>query len=244
MRVILKREMQSKYRRSKLGASWIFVGPLLTTAVMVLAFAGIFQIPFNELPEYTHYVLSGVVFTTFISSGLSAITTAISFNRGVLSKVKVWKFAYPLAALIAQLINFLLGLMFVFIAGIIAGQIPNLVLVLAVISISSFVFGLGLMLSVVQVRFEDVGNILPVFLQLLMYVTPVFYQEELVPVRYKWVLDANPFVHLLRIFRFGVGSTNQLDISSLMVGQVVSTVVLVIGSLIFVKQWKKSVAYL
>ena len=244
VRVILKREMQSKYRRSRLGASWIFVGPLLTTAVMVLAFAGIFKIPLKELPSYTHYVLSGVVFTTFISSGLTSITTAISFNREVLSKVKVWKFAYPTAVLIAQIINFLFGLIFAFIAGIIAGQNPNMVLVFAVISISSFIFGLGLMLSVVQVRFEDLGNILPIILQLLMYVTPVFYKEELVPIRYKWVLNGNPFVHFLRIFRFGVGSTNELSIASLVGSQILSSVVLIFGMMIFVKNWKKSVSYL
>jgi len=211
---------------------------------MVLAFAGIFRVPINELPSYAHYVLSGVVFTTFICSGLTGVTTSISYNRGVISKVKVWKFSYPLSVLCAQLINFMFGSMLAFIAGAFAGKFPNGIFLLSIIGISFQIFGLGLILSVFQSRFEDVGNILPIVLQLLMYITPVFYREDLVPIRFLWVLNLNPFVHMLRIFRFGVGSTDNVPVISILGSIGFGVIFFTVGIWTFSKNWKKTVTYL
>jgi len=82
-----------------------------------------------------------------------------------------------------------------------------LVMLLVAILFQGFGFGLGLLLSSINVFFRDVGQLLGIFLQIWMWVTPIVYPESILPERFFTLVKFNPaysFIHTIReAFLFG-----------------------------------------
>ena len=226
-----------------MGVAWWFVGPLLTTAVLVAAFAGIFGIPRSELADYTTYVLSGVVFVNFVTSATLGVTTSVANNRTVIGRVQVWAFSYPVVSMVVALVSFLIGLLFVLVASILAGNSPSFLVVFPIVFLLALVFGVGVTLAVLHVHSEDVGNILPVLLQALFYLTPVFYQESQWPDSYSRFLGLNPLLPPLRLFR-DLTVAGNFQISDLVLSLMFAMVSLAIGVVVLSRNWQKIVARL
>lgn len=236
-----KRVTLARFRRSRLGLAWLFLGPLLTATVMVAAFAGVFRIPGQDLAGYSFYVLSGVVFIQFISIGLMSVATWGTSHRGVVTRIRVPILLYPLSALFASIATLLIGLLYTLIVGAIAGQVPNWKLPVALACLSAFVLGVGLWLGVYQVSNEDIGFLLPIVVQAFTYLTPVFYQEYIWPEGLARILRLNPLVYLLRLFREGLGY-EPLDSTAVLVAPLTAIAALVLGLLAHRRNWYRSVA--
>jgi lipopolysaccharide transport system permease protein len=114
----------------------------------------------------------------------------------------------PLAAVLGAFADFgiefllLLTMMWAYhvrFAGIVALTIvPFLLLTLAV------ALALGLFLSALNVRYRDVGHIVPFFIQLSFFVTPVAYPGNLVPSRLRWLCELNPMANVVEGFRWAL----------------------------------------
>jgi lipopolysaccharide transport system permease protein len=64
-----------------------------------------------------------------------------------------------------------------------------------------FSFGFASLLAALNARWRDVQHTLPFMLQIGMFVTPVVYQNTLVPARWRWLLALNPLTGLIDVFR-------------------------------------------
>jgi lipopolysaccharide transport system permease protein len=61
--------------------------------------------------------------------------------------------------------------------------------------------GLGLFLAAINAKFRDVRYILPFFIQILMYVTPVIYPISIIPPKYQWIISLNPMSGVINCAR-------------------------------------------
>jgi ABC-2 type transport system permease protein len=193
-----------RYRRSAIGFLWTMLHPLAMMLVMSFVFSSLFRF---EVPNFAVYALSGIVFWNFFSQAVVASMNSLRGNAGLLTKLPVPKAVFPLATVLAGLVNLVCALVPLIALMVATGHpvSPSLaVLPAAILVAGCFTLGAGLLLSPLATFFTDTVELVSILLMLLFYLTPVFYPESIVPGHLRWVLDANPVRWILNVFRLPI----------------------------------------
>ena len=194
----VKREFQSKYRNSLLGAAWNVINPL----AMILVYTVIFsQVMRAQLPgvdstfAYSIYLCSGVLTWGVFSEIIDRAQNTFLENANLLKKMSFPRLSLPVIVVANALLNFaiIFGLFTGFL--IVTGNFPGLVYlalvpVLAVMVV--FAIGLGVTLGVLNVFFRDVGKFFGIFLQFWFWLTPIVYPANILPDSIAELLAYNP----------------------------------------------------
>lgn len=198
---LIKRDFVSRYRKSILGVLWSLLNPLLTMLIMSIVFSYFFK---NQIQYFPVYVLSGQIIYGFFSESSTLAMNSIIAGEGIIKKVYVPKYIFPLSRVSSSLVN----LMFSFAAFILVFILTGApfkwtMLFLPIPLFYTFVFALGvsLALSSLAVFFRDMTYLYSVFLSLLTYLTPLFYPVEILPSRLQSVIGLNPMYQFIDYFR-------------------------------------------
>ncbi len=233
VRALVVRDLKVRYRRSTIGFLWTMLQPLLTMLVLTLVFSKVFRF---KLPHYPVYALAGIMFWNFFSQSVTTSMNSLKGNAQLLTKIPVPKAVFPVATVIAGVINLLLALVPLFAILLITGHpIHSAVLFIpvAILLAALFTLGAGLLLSPMAVFFYDTVEIVGVLLTLLMYMTPVFYPMDIVPEKYLWVVRFNPIRSVLEVFRDPIYFGKIPPLGHLTVAIAVAAVALVVGVIAF-----------
>ena len=201
VRALVARDLKVRYRRSAIGFLWSMLQPLLTMLVLTLVFSAIFR--FN-LRNYPVYALAGILFWNFFSQSITASMNSLRGNAHLLTKLPVPRAVFPVATVIAGVVNLLLALVPLFLILLVTGHPLRpalLFLPVPILLAALFTLGAGLLLSPLAVFFSDIMEMVGVGLTLLMYMTPVFYPLDIVPERMRWAVRYNPIRSVLEVFR-------------------------------------------
>jgi ABC-2 type transport system permease protein len=217
VRILVKRDLTLRYKRSFFGVGWTLLNPLLTSFVMWIVFSFVFGPVFPSGQKYAPYLIIGVLFLTFWNQGLTMSAESIANNKAIITKVKVKVQLFSLSTTIAAYLNFLIGFIPLLVVSIISGQkispmFPLIFLVGALFVL--FVSGVGLSLSILFIRFEDARNIINVLLLMLGYLTPIFYPISALSDKVRQIVTLNPltaFLDCLRWSFFDYGTFQLLD---------------------------------
>ncbi|GGY73631.1 ABC transporter permease [Pseudoduganella plicata] len=203
----VRREFQSKYRNTMLGASWAVLSPLALVLVYTLIFS---QVMHSRLPgatspyAYSIYLCAGV-----LTWGLFAeITTRgqVMFleNGNLLKKISFPRISLPIIVVANALVNFAivfsLFIAFLLITGQFVGlPFLGLVPVLAIQILLSI--GLALVLGILNVFFRDVGQFFNIAIQFWFWLTPVVYPFSIIPATLQPWLLWNPMTPLIQSYQ-------------------------------------------
>lgn len=204
---LVKKGIKLKYRRSYLGILWTLLEPLLTMIVLTIVFGSMFG---NPDPTFPVYILTGRLLYSFFSSATSGAMKSIRNNAGMIKKVYVPKYIYPLSSVLFNYIIFLLSLIVLVAVAVVLKVYPTIYLVQAVVPLVLILvtaFGVGMILSTMAVFFRDLEYLWSVALMLIMYASAIFYPAEKLlnkPGIYQFVLKCNPLYLLIHNFRQAV----------------------------------------
>lgn len=204
LRLLARRDLTVRYKRSMLGVWWTLLNPLLTVAVMWAVFSTVFRFEIPGDVPYVVYVLSGVMLITFFSQGVVASGSSIVASAGILSKVYVPAEVFAVAPALAALVNFGINVALLLVVQLIAGvgvPVTALLAPIPLVFLAMFVAGLGMMVASLAVAYRDVLDIVGVLLTLTMYATPGFYPVTIVPERFLFLVHINPLYSYLEVFR-------------------------------------------
>ena len=185
LRNLAGKDFKIKYRRSVLGVAWSILNPLLTMLVLTAVFSMIFKVrDYPDIGDFAVYYIVGASIWNFFAEATSSSLTSILGSAGLIKKVYIPKYIFPLEKSLFSLINFALSLIAV--AIVMAFRMSNInpgwTIVLFPIPVFYcllFVIGMSLILSAVSVYFQDVIHLYGVVLTLWMYLTPLIYPESL-----------------------------------------------------------------
>ncbi len=231
----MARDLKVRYRRSAIGFLWSMLQPLLTMLVLAAVFSALFRF---DIPNYPVYALAGIMFWNFFSQSITASMNSLKGNAQLFTKVPVPKEVFPLATVIAGVINLLLAMIPLFAILLITGHpIRPAVLFLpaAILLAALFTLGAGFLLSPLAVFFHDIIEMVGVLLTLLMYLTPVFYPMSIVPERYLWAVRFNPIRSILEVFRDPIYYGKIPPATHLGVAIAITVLALVVGAVAFRK---------
>lgn len=246
--MLVNRDLTVRYKRSLLGVWWTLLNPLLTAGIMYLIFGQLFGSRFGTTDEpYVVYLLSGVMFMTFFSQGVLATGAAITGASGILSKVYVPAEVFSISTALAAGVNFVISLIPLVAAQLIAGTgIPWTILLTPIpaLAMLAFVAGLGLLIASAAVFFYDVLDLTRVGVQLVTYLTPMFWPVSIIPEQYQYLLRFNPLFSYLEIFRGFMyrGEFAEWWAFVIMLGS--ALLMLVLGVWVFARSWRQMVGAL
>jgi len=199
----IKTELRLKFIRSRLGALWMILNPL--TQVLMFAFV-LSAVLSAKLPgisnryAYAIYLMSGILGWSLFIEIINRCLTLFIDNGNILKKLVFPRIALPLIVSGSALVNnALLFLAILMIFGLL-GHLPGSALVwlpvLMVINVA-LALGLGLALGVLNVFMRDIGQIAPVVLQFLFWLTPIVYMVDIIPKQYREWMILNPLIPII-----------------------------------------------
>ena len=236
LRVLVDRDMKLLYKRSALGIAWTLINPLLQLAVFSFVFRSV--IPIN-IPQFSSFAFSGLLIWTWSQTALFQATGLITSNKALIRQPNFPTAILPVVTTMTGLIHFLLALPVLIIFLAIDGIQPSSVLfLLPLLMVIQFVLTVGLAypLAAVNVTFRDTQHTLGVLLQMLFYLTPIFYDLNSVPKEFQPLYQLNPMVPLLEAYRAILLKGMQPDWQALLIVSLVVAVILPIGLAIFRRQ--------
>ena len=186
VRNLVVRDLKVRYRNSVLGFLWSLVNPLLTMAV----FTVVFTVLAGEsgIPNYPLFVLCAVLPWNLFSSSVMGAVVSIVGNAHLINKIYFPREILPLSTVLANLVNFLLALIPLFVVMVLFRApftVYLLLLPLVILVQLAFTLGVAFFLSCLNVFFRDTGVIMDVVLFAWFFLTPVFYPMQRLPQSYE-----------------------------------------------------------
>ena len=198
---LVKRDFKARYDRSILGMFWCILQPTLMMGLLYAVFSLFFK---AAIPNFTLYLVSGVVFYQFFTETTTTAMGSIRENAALIAKVKVPLWAYPVTRAISSLVNFLFALI-PLIAVVLLTHVPlratMLLLLYSTACMLLFALGVGLFLASLSVFFHDIQFLWGFACMLFMYATPIFYPEEVLMRGHHWMVYCNPIYHIIHFSR-------------------------------------------
>jgi lipopolysaccharide transport system permease protein len=197
------RDVKVRYKQTALGVAWVVMQPLLTTVIFTLFLGRMVGVPSDGVP-YPLFLYAGMLPWTFFTGAITFSSNSLVGNSHLITKVYFPRALIPAAAVAARLLDFAVGFaVLVFLmAWYRVGLTPNiLMLPVCVLLVMLFSLGLGMAASAVNVKYRDVGVIVPFVLQLWMFAAPVVYPVSLVPEGWRRLYALDPLVGIIEGFR-------------------------------------------
>ena len=247
LRLLVGQELTLRYKRSLLGIGWTMLNPMLTSLVLWLVFSFLFAGKLESGQLFAPYLMAGVLMNTFFHQGLIQAAGSISNNAAILTKVAVPPRIFAFAAALAALSNFLIGLLPLAFVVYASGQQLSIYLPIVLVTglfLTLLITGLGLMLSILYIRFDDTKNIVNVLLLILVYLTPVFYPIAILSDGMQRIVNLNPLTSYLDVFRWSFSGNAVSTWGDFIFLSLTGVIAFVLGNRIFKRLWPKTVAML
>jgi len=215
------KQIKTKYKQTAIGIGWAVLQPLLTTIIFAVFFYNLANLSTGAVKPVP-FLYSGLMLWTFFSTAMNGASMSLVTNAAMVTKVYFPRILLPLSLVIAALLDYGIswGLFFVIIA--LTGESLSLYLPLVVVPlVLTFVLvaGLSFFMSAMAAKYRDVQYIVPFFITILMYASPVLYPPSWVQnASLRWLLILNPIAGIMsaqRAFIFGSALDTELLLAAI-----------------------------
>lgn len=242
---LVSKDLKLKYRRSFLGYLWSVLNPLGIMLVMVIVFSRMFR---WNIEYYPVYLISGQILFNYMNAATSHSMYSILDNGALIKKIYIPKYIFTFSKVTSDLVDlfFNMGAMFLV---IIVTRTPlswyHLLIPVVLIELYFFTLGLGLFLAQASVFFRDIQYIYNVVLTAWSYLTPIFYDETMLPGKLHFlVVRFNPMFAYVKQLRQITVQQSLPDPKLVITGCVWAVIMMLLGSLFFKKNQSKFILYI
>lgn len=204
LRALTEREFRARYKQTVLGMSWAVVTPVLLMLVFVVFVHRAVTINTGGAP-YALFVYLGLLPWSFFSTSVSRGGTILVLESSLLNKVRCPREVFPLSTIGVAMLDFAVGLGVLGLLFLITWYPPawaSLWFPLILLVQIAATVGIVLMVSIVVVYVRDLGQALPLLLQLGLFATPVVYGVDALPAGVRsWYAFVNPMVGVITSYR-------------------------------------------
>lgn len=242
---LVRNDLRNRYRRSIIGIGWSLLHPIAMTVVLCMVFKQLYH---QNLREYAPYVLSGLTYWGFISAVVMQGCQCFFQGEHYIRQQPAPLAIYPLRTTLGAGFHLVLGLgvaialVWCFMGF---GNLPTLVYLVPTLALL-FVVGwsLAACTGLSNVLFQDSQHLFEVLMQILFYLTPIFWHVDSMPPRFRQVAMLNPFAVLLDLVRKPLLEGQCPSWSSVLFGSAIGAVTVVAASLALKRFEKRIVFYL
>ena len=225
------REIKAKYKQALLGIAWAIIQPVVLMAMLTVVFSYFARVPSDGFP-YPLFLFAALLPWQFFSGALNRGASALTNQAALITKIYFPRESLVIAALAAALVDFAITAL-VFIALLFYYRVVPTASWLWIVPILmvqiTFALGVMLFLAPLNAFYRDVGQAMPLAIQVWMYATPIMYPASLVPQSIRPYYFLNPMAVFIESYRSAILRNETPDMSLLFTATVVSVLVLVAG---------------
>ena len=226
---------KTKYSGSKLGIWWALLTPLILAYSINFIFTNISKV---DIPNFTVFVLAGIMPWIFFTNSLNEVTNAFVSNTSILKQAIFPSELIPLSNILANFINFLISLvvllpLFIFFK-------PSLITVIIfILPLLLFqlllVVGIGFIFSSWNLFFRDIPHFLSIGFMIWFWVTPVFYPLEAINFPFRWICLFNPMTYYVIAYQQIIFQARVPSLGNLLILSSTSLIFFILGYVFFIK---------
>lgn len=236
--VFVKRDITARYRQTIIGGGWAIIQPLTTMVIFSFFFGKLAKIPSDGVP-YPIFSYSGLLLWTYFSGALGSAANSMVGAGSLITKVYFPRIIIPLATTLQGLVDYFVASLILF-GLILFYRMPITLGLLALPAIATLTWllatGMGFILASINVKYRDVKFVIPFFIQLMLYATPVIYPTSVAD-RFKFILLLNPMTGYIEAHRALILS-QPFPWQSFLISVMFTIVFFVVGSIYFRKTEK------
>jgi ABC-type polysaccharide/polyol phosphate export permease len=183
-----------------LGWAWPLVRQLVQLGVLVFIFGSVLDL---GIEHFAVFVFSGLIAWNWFSAGIGVASTSLLDHRHLLHQPRLPPAVIPIVAVVVPLVDVLMALPVLVLLLEIEAGVPLTILLIPVLVAAQLVLmsGIAWLTSSASVFLRDVPNMVLVGLNVLFYLTPVFYGLKVIPEKYADLLDLNPMATVVTSYR-------------------------------------------
>lgn len=233
IRMLVRRDLRGRYKKSFLGFLWTFLNPLLQLGVYTIVFSVIMR---SGIEKYYLYLFIALIPWMFFATSVQGGTTCVLTQKDMVTKIYFPRQVLPIAHVTTCFVNMLLCFIVVLLVclvdvGLNFAVLPYLIPVM----LTEFLLALGLcfIVSGATVYFRDLEHIMGIFVMLWQFLTPIMYSIEMVPEEMRGVFMMNPMTSIIMCYRDILYSKQAPHLQTLLLSVIFGVVFLVLGWLLF-----------
>ena len=215
----IRNELITRFTRSKLGGLWLMINPLAQVAIYALILSNVLAIKLPSIDNkyaYAIYLMAGLLAWTLFSEIVSRCLNLFVEQSNLMKKMQFPRITLPAIVVGSNLLNnVILFICMVVIFLLLGHQFSLLILWLLPLTIllAAFALGIGLFLGVLNVFVRDLGQAVPIILQIWFWFTPIVYPASIIPENYRHWLTLNPMYHFIDAYHELIvyGRTPQIE---------------------------------
>jgi len=242
---LVHREIVGRYKNSVLGIAWSLVTPVLMLAVYTFVFSTIFRARWTPGDEsqvdFAIILFAGlIVFNVFaecITRAPSLVLSNVNYVKKVIFPLEV----LPWVVMGSALFHFVVSLGVWLLAYLLMVGVPKwtvLLVPLVMIPFVFFVVGLSWALASLGVYLRDISQVAGIAVQVLMFLTPIFYPATALPDLVQLLIYFNPLTLAVEMIRDVIYWGRIPDLFTWVTGFIVSGMIALLGFAWFQKTRK------
>lgn len=234
------RDISVRYKQTVLGVLWAVFQPFVSMVLFTFIFNKVAKIESGDGTPYPIFLYVGLLLWQYFSGTLTNASNSMTSNAGIIQKVYFPRLIIPATAATTGLVDLVIASMILAGMMVYYGYVPSIIsllllpVLLCCIILSSL--GVGLFFASLNIKYRDVRYVLPFFIQILMYVTPVIYPVTMLnkyPVAKAMMLWLNPVSGTIATARAVLLGRGAVDWSMLAISSVMSGIFFTIGIFFF-----------
>ena len=203
----IRNEFAVRFARSRFGVFWMVLNPLAQVCIYAAVLSKVLG---AEMPgidskyAYAIYLMAGQLAWTTFSDVILRSQTMFIDNASLLSKISFPRLLLPLVTSGVVITNSMIFFMVIVVIFTLLGHFPGWpILGVPVLLLLTLCLGqaIGLIVAVLNVFYRDVGQVVPIVLQLGFWMTPIVYRPKILPDAISDLLAYNPMLHVVTAFQ-------------------------------------------
>jgi lipopolysaccharide transport system permease protein len=196
----------------------------------------------SKLPSVTNkegfaiYLMSGLAAWGLFTEIITRCTTIFLDYSGMLKKISFPRLCLPIIVGGGALLNHIILLIASITVFLFLDHLPGIawiVLPIGMLLITTFAFGLGVLLGIFNVFVRDIGQVLSVVLQLWFWLTPIVYTVDILPKNMEWIELVNPMAPLVKIYQDAILFNNFPRWNDLLMPAIVAAILILLSFVVF-----------
>ena len=237
----VRTEFRTRFARSRLGGLWMILHPL--SQVLIFAFV-LSEIITARLPGvgnrygYSIFLMAGILGWSLFLDIVSRCLTIFIDSGAIMKKITFPRIALPLIVLGSSVVNNVLLFVAILAICVVLGHVPGAAIAwfpLVMLINIALAVGVGLTLGVLNVFMRDIGQVVPVVLQFLYWLSPIIYTVDLLPAQYRGLVALNPLYPVITGYQDVLLFDRTPDLAALSVVAVLSVGLLAVSLVLFRK---------
>lgn len=233
--VMTAKDLKVRYKSSILGYLWSVANPLLFAMIYFFIFKMIMRV---QIPDYTLFIITGLFPWQWFSGSVTTSLFSFLSNAQIIKKTVFPRSVIPLSNVIMEGIHFLCTIPVTIAFMLVYHRLPSMVWLwgIPLIAIGQIIlsFGFSLLFSTLNLFFRDLERFVSLGIMLMFYCTPILYNSEMIPEKYRWITDYNPLAWMISAWR-DLLMNNIVNYPLIAEFYLSSGVILILGVIVFNK---------